>query len=142
MQNHKIKYFSLLSNSFGFLAFIWHFIAVALHHCSRGSNTSKELELSLGRSGRLKLTTFLKIYLTILGVKQYVFIKIDHIDTCFTIEVGFASPRILMSLLYVSIHNDVDRKTIWYLSPINTSEVLKAFVSIGNLNTVYSYFSA
>lgn len=142
MQNHKIKYFSLLSNSFGFLAFIWHFIAVVLHHCSRGSNTSKELELSLGTSGRLKLTTFLKIYLTILGVKQYVFIKIDHIDTCFTIEVSFASPRILMSLLYVSIHNDVDRKTIWYLSPINRSEVLKAFVSIGNLNTVYSYFSA
>lgn len=41
MQNHKIKCFSLQGNSFGFLAFIWHFIATALHHCSRGSNTSK-----------------------------------------------------------------------------------------------------
>lgn len=47
-----------------------------------------------------------------------------------------------MSLLYVSIHKfDVDRKTIQYLSPINMNEVPKAFVSVGNLNTVHSYCS-
>lgn len=47
-----------------------------------------------------------------------------------------------MSLLCVSIHKlDVDNKTIRYLSPIDMSEVPRAFVSIRNLNTVHSYCS-
>lgn len=86
----------LLGKPFGL---IWHFITVVLHHCSRGSNTSTELELSLDRSGR----TVLKVakinhlserlpYFFILGVKQFVFIKIYHVDTYFTIETGFPSP--------------------------------------------------
>lgn len=49
MQNHKTTCFSFLGDSFGL---IWHFITIVLRHCSHGSNTSKELELSLGRSGK------------------------------------------------------------------------------------------